>query len=76
MILNGQINFLQEMAVPRRRGGDPQANAATSTGSAKGTGKPVAGYIPKEVFEANKGNQDWLSKNYDTLIKSMKKWGK
>ncbi len=53
-----------------------QANAATSTGSAKGTGKPVAGYIPKEVFEANKGNQDWLSKNYDTLIKSMKKWGK
>lgn len=53
-----------------------QANAAASTGSAKGVGTPTAGYISKEAFEANKGNQDWLNKNYDTLIKSMKKWGK
>jgi hypothetical protein len=53
-----------------------QANAASSTGSVKGTGLPDSGYISKEVFEANKGNQQWMMKNYDNLKKSMNKWGK
>jgi hypothetical protein len=53
-----------------------QANAASSTGSVKGSGLPDTGFISKEVFEANKGNQQWMQKNYDNLTKSMRKWGK
>lgn len=53
-----------------------QANALTSTGSAKGQGAPDGGFIPKDVFEANKADQNWMSKNYDLLKKSMGKWGK
>lgn len=51
-----------------------QANAQTSTGSAKGQGAPESGFISKDVFEANKNNQSWMSKNYDNLRKSMGKW--
>lgn len=52
-----------------------QANAASSTGSVKTTGLPDSGYISKEVYEQNKGNQQWMMKNYDNLTKSMRKWG-
>ena len=53
-----------------------QANAASSTGSVKGSGLPDSGYISREVFDANKSNQSWMSKNYDSITKSMQKWGK
>lgn len=53
-----------------------QANAQASTGSVKGNGLPDSGFISREVYEANKGNQSWMMKNYETLTKSMKKWGK
>ena len=51
-----------------------QANANSSTGSAKGNGLPDSGFISKEVFEANKGNQKWMYDNYDKVRKSMGKW--
>jgi hypothetical protein len=53
-----------------------QANAQVSTGSVKGGGAPESGFISREVYDANKGNQNWMQKNYDNIIKSMKKWGK
>ena len=53
-----------------------QVNAQSSTGSVKGTGLPDSGYISKEVFDANKSNQSWMSKNYESITKSMQKWGK
>jgi uncharacterized protein (DUF849 family) len=53
-----------------------QANAASSTGSVKGTGAPDSGYISKEVFDANKHDQNWMNKNYDKIMQSMRKWGK
>ena len=56
--------------------GTNQANAQASTGSAKGQGLPDSGYIAKEVYEQHKGDPTWMQKNYDTLIKSMRKWGK
>jgi hypothetical protein len=53
-----------------------QTNAASSTGSVKGNGLPDSGYISKEVFEANKHDQNWMNKNYENIKKSMNKWGK
>lgn len=50
-------------------------NAETSTGSVQGQGAVPNGYISKEEFDKNKGNQAWLNKNYDVLKKSMNKWG-
>lgn len=49
-------------------------NAQTSTGSLTGQGSVPSDYISKETFETNRGNQAWMSKNYDLLVKSMKKW--
>jgi len=49
-------------------------NALTSTGSTVGNGITSNDFIAKEVFEANKGNHDWMSKNYDLLTNSMNKW--
>lgn len=49
-------------------------NAAASTGSLTGKGDVPNGFISKEIFEQNKNNQSWLSKNYDSLKKSMNKW--
>lgn len=49
-------------------------NAQASTGSVRGPGVPDGGFIGKETYEQNKGNQDWMMKNYDTLKKSMGRW--
>jgi len=48
-------------------------NAATSTGSAKTSGK-TGGFISKEEFEANKHDMKWLQKNLSTLDESRKHW--
>jgi hypothetical protein len=53
-----------------------QANAGSSPGSVTGNGGTKGDFISKEVYETNKGNQQWLLRNYDTLKKSMNKWGK
>jgi|GEM_PF-1754860 len=53
-----------------------QANAGTSPGSVTGNGASKGEFISKESYESNKGDQSWLSKNYDILVKSMNKWGK
>ncbi len=49
-------------------------NASTSTGSVSGQGNLPTGFITKDVFEANKKDQNWLSQNYDLLKNSMNKW--
>lgn len=49
-------------------------NAQTSTGSLTGQGNVPNDFITKETFETNRNNQAWMSKNYDNLVKSMKKW--
>lgn len=51
-----------------------QANALSSTGSVKSEGVPSTGYISKDVFEANKGNQKWMYEHFDEIKKSMGKW--
>lgn len=48
-------------------------NAATSTGSAKTSGK-TGGFISKEDFEANKHDMKWVQKNLSTLDESRKHW--
>ena len=48
-------------------------NAATSTGSAKTSGK-TGGFISKEDFEANKHDMKWVQKNLSTLEESRKHW--
>lgn len=49
-------------------------NAATSTGSITGQGSVPSDFISKDTFESNRGNQSWMSKNYESLKKSMGKW--
>lgn len=49
-------------------------NAASSTGSITGQGSVPSDFISKDTFEANKGNQSWMSKNYDAIRKSLGKW--
>ena len=49
-------------------------NAASSTGSARGTDAPATGFISKEVFEQNRSNKAWVMNNYEVLKKSMSKW--
>lgn len=49
-------------------------NAQSSTGSLTGQGNVPSDFISKETFEQNRNNQSWMSKNYDHLVKSMKKW--
>jgi polyhydroxyalkanoate synthesis regulator phasin len=31
-------------------------------------------FIPRDMFEQNKSDKEWMSKNYDNLKKSMNKW--
>jgi len=48
-------------------------NAESSTGSVKTQGK-TGGYISREQFDANKGNQNWVMKNLDLIEESRKHW--
>ena len=48
-------------------------NAASSTGSAKTSGK-TGGFISKEDFEANKHDMKWVQKNLSTLEESRRYW--
>jgi len=52
-------------------------NAASSPGSVKADGATTAGgdYITQETFEQNRGNQQWVIKNFDKIMKSRPKWG-
>ena len=50
------------------------ANAGSSTGSVKGIDAPGVGFISRESYEQNKGNQDWMMKNFDIIKKSMGRW--
>ena len=53
-----------------------QANistASTSTGSAKSNGSSSE-FITQETFEANRGNQSWVNKNYQRILESRQKW--
>ena len=53
-----------------------QANistASTSTGSAKSNGASSE-FITQETFEANRGNQSWVNKNYQRILESRQKW--
>jgi long-subunit acyl-CoA synthetase (AMP-forming) len=49
-------------------------NAQASTGSAKSSGPITGDFIPREVYEQNKGNQGWMMKNYESIKKSMSRW--
>jgi len=49
-------------------------NATSSTGSITGQGSVPSDFISKDTFESNRGNQSWMSKNYESLKKSMGKW--
>jgi|SRR5665648_18855 len=49
-------------------------NATSSTGSITGQGSVPSDFISKDTFESNRGNQGWMSKNYESLKKSMGKW--
>ena len=49
-------------------------NALTSTGSTIGNGALPNDFIAKDVFEANKKDSNWMSKNYDSLKSSYPKW--
>lgn len=51
-----------------------QVNAQNSTGSLTGQGNLPAGFITKDVFDANKKDQSWLNNNYDLLKQSMNLW--
>jgi polyhydroxyalkanoate synthesis regulator phasin len=31
-------------------------------------------FIPRDMFEQNKSDKEWMNKNYDNLKKSMNKW--
>lgn len=53
-----------------------QKNAQSSTGSAKGQGATGSNFISRETFEQNKHDQSWMSRNYETLRKSMNEWGR
>jgi C-terminal processing protease CtpA/Prc len=48
-------------------------NAASSTGSAKTSGK-TGGFISKEDFEANKHDMKWVQKNLSILEESRRHW--
>jgi hypothetical protein len=48
-------------------------NAESSTGSVKTQGK-TGGYISREQFDANKGDQNWVMKNLDLIEESRKHW--
>jgi len=49
-------------------------NAQGAIGSVTGQSNLPTDFITKDVFEANKKDQSWLSKNYDLLRNSMPKW--
>lgn len=52
-----------------------EKNAIASTGSAK-SAVAIGDFIPKEMFEQHKHDSKWMQKNYDSLTRSMTKWGK
>jgi hypothetical protein len=72
-ILRDQLNGVQAKDQAAQAN---QANANSSTGSARGQGTPTSGFISKEAYEANKHDQGWMMKNYDPIKQSMSKWGK
>lgn len=51
-----------------------QENAATSTGSVTGQGETGDGEISREMFEAKRGDREWLTKNLSKVTNS--KWYK
>lgn len=48
-------------------------NASQSTGSAKGEA-PTSDYIPLSEWEDRKGDNAWVVKNFDRIMKSRPKW--
>lgn len=51
-----------------------QENAQASTGSAAGNGNVPDDFISEEVFQTNRSNMNWVTRNYDKIQKSRAKW--
>jgi hypothetical protein len=51
-----------------------KANADSSMGSVSTNGNTDPGHISFEDFEKNRGNQEWVNKNYKKIMDSRAKW--
>lgn len=51
-----------------------KATASTAIGSVTGQGVIPNDFISKEMFEANKHDQNWMNSNYEKLRTSMNRW--
>lgn len=49
-------------------------NSSSSTGSIAGNGVVKDDFISLDTFNANRKNQSWVNKNYNSIIKSRAKW--
>jgi hypothetical protein len=49
-------------------------NAGATTGSVAGNGESKTDYITAASFEKNKGDRNWVVKNFDKITKSREKW--
>jgi hypothetical protein len=51
-----------------------ETNAKSSMGSVNTNGNTDPGYISSDEFEKNRGNQEWVNKNYAKIQSSRAKW--
>lgn len=51
-----------------------ETNAKAAMGSVETNGNTDPGFISSEEFENNRGNQDWIKKNYNKIMDSRPKW--
>jgi len=71
------ISRLAELEAKLKAQETNASNAASSPGSVKADGDTTAtgDFITPEAFEQNRGNPQWVRKNYEKIVKSRPKWG-